>query len=207
MSAEISPESLTSSGMPRGLWRTEIKSLFEQKNTALVHYLMALLHSTQDAREVAQEAYEWLLQHQNDPRVLKWSDPLELLLFGVARGIARNRLDRRRNHDRIQRDVLSFDEALQGGRTPTPEYLCEVREQVAVIKQSLEELPPRCREVFILARIQNVSVEQIAEHMNVGTRCVWRYIARAMAHIQRRVDESQRPTGELRKRRRLKAGR
>jgi RNA polymerase sigma factor (sigma-70 family) len=173
------------------VWRAEITRLFEQKNTALTLFLSARLRSYSDAVEVAQEAYEWLLRNKDDPRVSNCRAPLDVFLFSVARRIASNRLSQRRNHERIHREFLRPDADLHD-QAPAPEQICAMREDLAIIRRSVKELPPKCRKVFILARIKGMSVEDIAAQMNVTTRSVWRYVVRAMAHCQRRLDQADR---------------
>ena len=61
---------------------------------------------------------------------------------------------------------------------------------VAVLKQALEELPVKCRDIFVLHRVEGLSRAEIAIRMGLGERMVRLYMARALEHVRRRLDEA-----------------
>jgi RNA polymerase sigma factor (sigma-70 family) len=176
--------------------RAKVDDFYRHHHVALIKFFSARLHSVHEAKDVAQEAYEWLLKHQEDPRVLRWVGPINPLVYKVAWHIAGNRMSKRQRHIRLSMQAFGHSSA----SAVPPEQLCAAREDLAIIEDSLRELPPRCRMVFILARLEGLSFEQIAERMNISVRSVYRYVERALQHCMDRLDEGNgRRKGNTRK--------
>jgi RNA polymerase sigma-70 factor (ECF subfamily) len=49
-----------------------------------------------------------------------------------------------------------------------------------IIKKTLEELPPRCREVFVLSRYEGKKNQEIAKDLNITIKAVEANISRAI---------------------------
>jgi RNA polymerase sigma-70 factor (ECF subfamily) len=82
----------------------------------------------------------------------------------------------------------------------SPERQCVGQEMVAVLNGALAELPSKCREVLILHRLEGLSRAEIAERMKLGERMVRLYMARALEHLHRRIDEASEACGGTRER-------
>lgn len=184
--------------------RSKVDLFFRQHHIALIKFFSARLHSVHEAKDVAQETYEWLLQHQDDPRVVRWVGPINPLVYRVAWHIAGNRMAKRQRHMRLGLQVFDSTTAV----AVAPEQLCAAQEDLAIIEDCLKELPPRCRMVFILARLEGLSFEQIAERMDISVRSVYRYVERALEHCLQRLDdgEDDQRMKRPRKRKSLKQG-
>jgi RNA polymerase sigma factor (sigma-70 family) len=141
-----------------------------------------------EAKDVAQETYEWLLQHQEDPRVVRWVGPINPLVYRVAWHLAGNRMAKRQRHMRLGVQIFDTTNAV----AVPPEQLCAAREDLAIIEECLKELPPRCRMVFILARLEGLSFEEIARRMDISVRSVYRYVERALEHCLERLNDDDR---------------
>jgi RNA polymerase sigma factor (sigma-70 family) len=178
--------------------RAKVDHFFRQHHTAMIKFFSARLHSVHEAKDVAQETYEWLLQHQEDPRVVRWIGPINPLVYRVAWHIAGNRMAKRQRHMRLGQQIFDASASV----AVAPEQLCAAREDLAIIEECLKELPPRCRMVFILARLEGLSFEEIAGRMNISVRSVYRYVERALEHCLQRLDED----GEARGKRRAGKG-
>lgn len=185
--------------------RTKVDCFFRQHHVAFIKFFSARLHSVHEAKDVAQETYEWLLKHQEDPRVVKWVGPINPLVYRVAWHIAGNRMAKRQRHTRLGLQIFDPTASV----AVAPEQLCAAREDLAIIEECLKELPARCRMVFVLARLEGLSFEEIAERMNISVRSVYRYVERALEHCLERLDEGERgQTGRCAaKRKSLKQGR
>jgi RNA polymerase sigma factor (sigma-70 family) len=179
MSVEHSSLPLARSARANTALRAKIDHFFLQHHAALVKFFAYRLHCIQEAKDVAQQTYVWLLTHQHDPRVLRWSDPIKPLVYRVAWNIAGNRLMNRKRHARLARKVVDTTTPL----APPPEQLCVAQEDLAIIEESLKMLPVRCRTVFTLARLDGLSFEEIAERMEMTVRSVYRDIDRALKYF------------------------
>lgn len=62
-----------------------------------------------------------------------------------------------------------------------------------LMKEALEQLPPRCREVFKLSRINKLTYQQIADRLNISAKTVDNQIGKALK-ILREFVKKNRPT-------------
>jgi RNA polymerase sigma factor (sigma-70 family) len=166
----------------------KVELFFHQHHGALIKFFTARLHCLQDAKDVAQETYAWLLQHQNDPRVVAWLGPINPLVYRVAWNIAGNKILKHRRHGRLNPRLLIS----AASAAPAPEQVCAAHEALRIIDECLEELPARCRAVFVLARLEDMSFEEIARRMEISVRSVYRHVDRALDLCSQRLCEAER---------------
>lgn len=168
----------------------DIARLFREHNAALLRFAAAKLGSEHEAREVAQEAYVRLLQLDSRQTI----GFLRAYLFKTAANIATDRLRARRRsppHATVSdEDIFAFDLG--------PERHCAGEELVAVVSRALAELPEKCRRVLLLYRMEGLTRGEIARELGLGERMVRLYMARALEHLRRRLDEASGASGEYR---------
>ncbi len=63
------------------------------------------------------------------------------------------------------------------------------RQRLQILQAAIDELPPRCRECFVLRRFDNLSHAEIAARMNITKSAVEKHLAAATAHCTRRLRE------------------
>lgn len=70
-----------------------------------------------------------------------------------------------------------------------PERIAEARSEIAALRRALDELPTRCRSVFIAARVEGVPQADIARRLGISTRMVERELKRAFDHFELRLQK------------------
>jgi RNA polymerase sigma factor (sigma-70 family) len=158
----------------------EIERLFREHNAALLRFIAAKIGSEQEAREIAQEAYVHLLQ-LNHPSAVSF---LRAFLFKTAANLAVDRL-RQRGRRSYMTAMADVDFAVW---ELTPEREVCGEEALAVFRSAVAQLPPKCRQAFLLHRIHDMPIDEIAEHLAVGSCMVRRYIARGLDYVRQRLD-------------------
>lgn len=73
--------------------------------------------------------------------------------------------------------------------TPSPEELAVLGETLAIIAHMLEGLPPKCRQAFLMSRLDGMKHGDIADALGVSTSSVKKYIVTAMLHCYHIVRE------------------
>ncbi|MEC5397567.1 sigma-70 family RNA polymerase sigma factor [Uliginosibacterium sp. H1] len=66
--------------------------------------------------------------------------------------------------------------------TPSPEVQYLALEALRQVDQALDGLPPKVKEAFLLAHLDELSYAQIAERLEVSTSSVKQYLTRANRH-------------------------
>lgn len=59
-----------------------------------------------------------------------------------------------------------------------------------VLVRAIRQLPPDCRDVFLLHRFAVLSLEQIGEHLGIDQQAVEARFAEALVRLSRAVDEA-----------------
>src|SRR5688572_11352216 len=152
-----------------------VAELFAEHNKALVSFLTLRLHSPQEAREVAQEAYVRLLELDRTGAV----SFLRAYLFKIAANLAVDRIRRQI----VCREFLENDRHLadEVDEAAAPERMAIAREEVEAISKRLECLSPKCQQAFIMYAIQDKPVKEISKVMDLTERMVRYHITRGLA--------------------------
>lgn len=135
-----------------------------------------LVRGRTDAEDIAQEAmvraYRFFSGFQGgDPRA--W-------LLQIVRNTCYSWLDKNRRDE----SMSQFDEEVHGTRAPTPEALAMLGEEQTHLKDALESLPPRFREVIVLRELEGCSYKEIAAITSVPIGTVMSSLARARRQLQ-----------------------
>jgi RNA polymerase sigma-70 factor (ECF subfamily) len=159
---------------------SDVERLFREHNAALLRFISAKIGSEQEAREIAQEAYVHLLQ-LNHPAAVSF---LRAFLFKTAGNLA---IDRLRQRGR-RLHVTAMGEVDFAVFELTPERQLAGEQSVAVFNEAVAQLPPKCRQAFLLHRIYDLEIDEIAGRMGIGACMVRRYIVRALDYVRQRLD-------------------
>ena len=154
-----------------------IGSLFEQQATPLYRFLLSRFRDHEDAAEIAQEA--WLrLYRVEDPTRL---DNPKAFLYQTAANLAIDRVRRAKLESRYrERERLLSGE----GAEPSAERSVSAAQSLELIKQTLDELPVKCRQAFMMHRSRDMSYPEIARALGVSTSMVEKYIITALKHFR-----------------------
>jgi RNA polymerase sigma-70 factor (ECF subfamily) len=134
-----------------------------------------------DAEDVVQEAYLRAYQffdsfHGGDGRA--W-------LLAIVRNTAYTWLER----NRLRQPSTPFDEAVHSGTdlAEAPDALAERREDVALLRQAVEDLPPEFREAIVLRELEGLSYKEIAAVTGCPLGTVMSRLARGRERLHERL--------------------
>lgn len=95
--------------------------------------------------------------------------------------------ERRRAHNRLT--VAARVETLPLVDTrPAPDEVLATQQRLQQVKQALDALSPRAREVFLLHRAEGYSYGQIAERLGIGVSTVEKHMAKAVLFFDAWLD-------------------
>lgn len=175
------------SALPRNSSTREelIGRLFRDHNRSLIRFLMNRLRSSEEAADVAQEAYARMLQ-LDSPGTVSY---LRAFLFKTAAHIAIDRL--RSNKAEQRRAERGFLEGI-AETLPTDQFIAD-EEELHLTSRFIQELPSKYREALLLSRFEPLSTSDIATRMGVSERTVQHYIVESLVYIRARLDQATRP--------------
>jgi RNA polymerase sigma-70 factor (ECF subfamily) len=63
---------------------------------------------------------------------------------------------------------------------PSPEEHVTARQELRVLHAAIEELPPRCRQIVLLRKVQGLSQKEVAKQMNISEVTVEHQVAKGI---------------------------
>lgn len=79
-----------------------------------------------------------------------------------------------------ERGSEAFEDESLAGASDSPETILQHRETLAQLLATIENLPPRCKEVFLLHRFEEMNYAEIATHLDISVSAVEKQMMRAM---------------------------
>ncbi len=156
--------------------------LYRETVDPLRRYLTRLLHSPEEAQDVAHDAY---LRVRPSVENAEARNP-EALLYTTARRLAFNQLKRRR--------VAPFA-ALPPADDTAPAREPDVVEQVIArqelvrLEEAIAALPEGCRTVLLLRKLELLSHREIADRLGIAVSSVEKHHARALRLLRAALAE------------------
>jgi RNA polymerase sigma factor (sigma-70 family) len=99
-------------------------------------------------------------------------------LFQIARNLM---IDRLRKQSVVSLEVMTeFDWLNIPDDKPSSERALEGRQELRLLQTALDDLPPRCRQVVMMRRIEGLSQKEVAERLGISIDTVQTQIAKAM---------------------------
>ena len=65
----------------------------------------------------------------------------------------------------------------------------EISRLIALVKQEVQHLPPKCKSVFVMGKLEGLTYEEIAEHQNVTVRTVEMHMCKAFEIIRKKLGD------------------
>ncbi len=148
---------------------------------ALVRVAAAILKDFDAAEEVAQDVMVQLWRRRNlvDPGL-----SLRAYLLRSVRNRALNHL----RHSRVRRNTAADVEALYDEPLGSDQPVV-AKELGEAVRLALRELPPRCREIFELSRVNGLKYAEIAEALEISTKTVEAQVGKALKILRARLAE------------------
>ncbi len=177
-------------------------TVFEPYYRELLSFLVRRVCDRSDAAELTQESYARVYAAQ--AAGTKVGDP-RALLYRTARNLLIDLQRRRRLRAGVELEAEAGGAAEATGPAPwEPEAALASRQGVQALVETIEALPPRCREAFVLNRFEDLSYAQVAERMGISVKMVEQHMKLALDACERcRRSGAGEPDGALAPRRKL----
>jgi RNA polymerase sigma-70 factor (ECF subfamily) len=153
------------------------KELFTSLYSYLFHFARSLVKTKEPAEEIISDVFIKVWEKRKD---LEKIDNLKLYLYVSTRNFAYNYLDKQKRSatnplDEMQADLTSlyFD----------PEQLLITADMLARIQKAIDQLPPKCKMIFKLAKEDGLKYKEVAEILNISTKTVENQLAIAVQKI------------------------
>jgi len=157
---------------------TRFDALVREEYPRLAELAAALLHSRTDAEDIVQDVLLAVWRHRAR---FDFDDPRPYLVRAV-----RNRALSRRRQSGFRERCLRLIHLSSTGRTQSPENDPALYDDTArALDAALAALPPRCREVFVMQRVNGLSYAQIATALGIAPKTVENLMGRALQRLRK----------------------
>jgi RNA polymerase sigma-70 factor (ECF subfamily) len=156
--------------------------LFKSTFKDLCDYAIQYLKDYDSARNIVQEVFVAVWQKKEN---IDLSKPVRSYLYSAVRNKCLNYL---RDHRKFS-DFLVETEDLYIQKSYKPADRLIENELKQKINDSIEELPERCREVFLLSRYENLKYAEIADRLQISVKTVETQMSKALHHLRSRLKE------------------
>ena len=164
--------------------RTLIDGLYRKYSQALRKFLVRRRVSRDDVADIVQETYYRVLKSGGVETI---QHP-KAFLFRVASNVVLNA----KKHTRggVEEGVADMENLEVNDETQSPHRRLQAEQELAVVRAALEELSPKCREVFVLNRFENLSYAEIAAELDLSVSMIEKHVSQALAHLRKRATEA-----------------
>jgi RNA polymerase sigma-70 factor (ECF subfamily) len=158
-----------------------IAAFYQQHQNELIHYTTRITACRDTAEDIIQDSFIILFrevkqQHIENPRAF---------LFRIAKNLAFDHLKHKKVTDHYAQaqypilestiEVLSIEQTMADS------------EDIERVKQAIDELPPRCRDTFILNKLHEMSYCEVARYTGISESGVEKHIMKGLKHCRHRL--------------------
>jgi RNA polymerase sigma-70 factor (ECF subfamily) len=159
--------------------RLDLESMYREESPRLARYFKARFRGTEDPDDLVQEVFTRLAAGLPFGEL---RDPQSYL-----KRILRNFLIDRNRKSRNAPGLVSMD-GVEPSVPPDQAHAIEVTQMRQQYRFAVDALPPRTRQVFLLHRVQELSVKMIADRLDISTRTVEWHIGEAVLRIGKALE-------------------
>ena len=157
--------------------QTAYKELFTSLYSSLLHFAKSIVKSKEAAEEIVSDVFIKIWERR---RELEKIENLKVYLYVATRNTALNYLSQHKKAiinplDEFHTEFTSiyFD----------PEQLMITADMLALIRRSIDQLPPKCKIIFKLVKEDGLKYREVAEILNISIKTVENQLAIALQKI------------------------
>lgn len=160
---------------------SSLLACFLRYQNDLLLFLAGKVNCVDTAADLVQETYLRIVRYPEADQVINH----QAFIYRIADNLALDHLRARARRDR--RDTVVADDDLVC-RNPEPYTVLSDQQQLEMLEKLIYELPPACRTVFLLCRVEGKSYAQIADELDISPRTVESHMHKALKTLKQRFD-------------------
>lgn len=163
----------------------DLQKLFLRHAREIDRFLRRRGHSPEAAADLTQDTFLRVLV--TPPQEPSGKSNPRAYLFQVSRSLS---INSRRRESLIETVDLEGKWAdTIADPSPSAERIVYSRQYLAQVEQALNQLPDRPRRAFILNRLGNYTIAEVAAELGLSTTRTWALIRDAYRHLLAQIDE------------------
>lgn len=161
----------------------DIADLMNRHRQELLRFLLVKVNCSDTAQDLFQETF---IRYANYREKDKVENP-RAFIFRIAANLATDHL---RSRSRQMLTNADDGEAIAQLQAPAGEleHAAISRQQMDLLIEALAELPPKCRDVFIMLKLKHYSYAQVEQQLGISQTMILKYLTRALSHCRQRLE-------------------
>ncbi len=156
-------------------------ALFDAHFEELARYAYRYVQSIDEAKDLVHDAFFRLWRQRGE---VDFRTSVRAYLFATVRNLGVDHLRRRRVAERWRREAQQSVGAGPRVAPDDPDRDLARREIAAAVRQVVDTLPSRQREVLLLRWHRHASYDDIAQLLGISPKTVGIHLGRALAHLR-----------------------
>ena len=155
----------------------QFEKLYKRFQPSLINYAYYLTRSSEDSVELVNDVF---LSVWNKKNRLKLDSNLKTYLYTAVK-------NRSINYIKKNKLVIVFDEQIDTLSDFEADHSILEKEQLIIIQQIMNDLPSKCKQVFAMSRIDQLSNKEIASFLDISIKTVEAQITKALKIFRKKL--------------------
>lgn len=156
--------------------------LIDTYHHKLCVYANSLINNHIQAEDVVQNVFIHLWEKRSK---LNSSQPIQRFLY---KAVYNEFIDQYRKTQSVMRIEKMYIEQLNSF-TINEDNTDDIEKLIILVKKIIQDLPPKCKQIFELSKKEGLSNIEIAEYLNITVKAVEAQITRAFSIIRKKANE------------------
>lgn len=158
----------------------DIRLLVKAYDAELKRVMVKRCGCLETAADIVQEAYRRLIDSDRYQRI---ENP-RALLHRIAANIATDLERRNAVRNRFIDQEHGLPEEVACANAVQPDVILSAQERLDKLAALIDSLPPKCRTVFLLRKVEGLSQADIADRLNISRNMVEKHLRHALTLLQ-----------------------
>ena len=159
-----------------------LSHLLTSERTSLVRWIARIVGDLA-AEDIAQSLYLRVQRVDDDPPIVNKRS----FLFRLARNLAVDHIRAERRHGTLFEADMNAQQV--SSDEPSAETRLLDREKIQILAVAIERMPLRCRQVFVLVKLDDLSVAETAARLGISQDMVRKHIRHALQICHRSLND------------------
>ncbi len=162
-----------------------LAELFSQFRVPLEKYFRKRVYNQNEVEDLVQDVFYRLTSRADQAQL----ERPEAFIFQIAANLLRDKARREATKRTFTKQLSDQNE--NAFEELSPERVLLGKEKVVALKNALNELPERTRNVFLLHRFEEFKYREIAQHLGISMSSVEKHMMDAIKHLAHRLGASE----------------
>lgn len=162
--------------------REWFRKVFEENYEYILNYLFYLSGDTKVSEDLAQDVFLQLWESRESVR----NETIRPFLFTIARN------DFLKSTRRAKYDLRFKSGWFETLDNESPEFITEMKEFDDRLQKAIASLPEKCRVVYLMSRMDDLTYNDIASNLGVSVKAVEKQMSKALSLLRSEFGEIER---------------